>query len=290
MPAHRAIPCLIALTALACGGGFGSFDSASVVDADIPYATGRCSADTQLMWEEPSPQQPSGRQVPKDVEVVRYPADPGELRGYLMRPQGADPARALVYLHSGFAWEPPIAEDVRGLVAAGWVVFMPTVRGENYNPGRYELLCGEVDDAAAAVRWLAQQPYVDPARIAAFGHSAGGGLSAMLSLVPDLPLVTTGSAGGLYFEELLQGWGPMSPFDPNDATERRRRLLVAHLGQMQRPHRAYLGKDDALVAIAEPAKARAAELGVPLEVTLIEGDHHSSKRAALEGFTEALGW
>ena len=177
-----------------------------------------------------------------------YPTRDSELRGWMWGANRPEPSPTLVYFHSGFAWHNGLAEALRWLADEGWVVFMPTVRGENGNPGTYQLLCGEVDDAADAVSWVARQPGVDPDRIVTFGHGAGGALSAMLSLYPDLPIAHSGSAGGLYFEKLLMGWGAMLPYDPSDAEEHRRRLFVSHLASMKRPHHAWIGEEDALEA------------------------------------------
>ncbi len=71
------------------------------------------------------------------------------------------------------------------------------LRGENGNPGNYELFLTEVGDAKAAVRWLARQPFVDAKRVYTFGHSTGGAISALLSLREGVPAVNGGCWGGL---------------------------------------------------------------------------------------------
>ena len=96
-------------------------------------------------------------------------------------------------LRSGF----PL-NDCLPFLAAGFAVMTPTLRGENGNPGSFELFYGEVDDAEAAVRFLAAQPRIDSKRIYTFGHSVGGGISALLSLRPEIPVRKGGSSGGLY--------------------------------------------------------------------------------------------
>lgn len=67
-----------------------------------------------------------------------------------------------------------IAGGLRG--AAAW-------RGENGNPGSFEMCYGEVTDAAAALDYLAVQSDMDPARLYAAGHSVGGAIVMLLSAV-----------------------------------------------------------------------------------------------------------
>jgi len=57
---------------------------------------------------------------------------------------------------------------------AGLIVFYPSVRGLNGNPGQIEGFYGELDDLVAATKWLKQQPGVDPDRVYLGGHSSGG--------------------------------------------------------------------------------------------------------------------
>lgn len=285
----RRLTCAGWAVALLLGGcrDFGTFRSASVVQSDQPLAPGSCSATTRLTFREPPPAEAVGGQVAADVTVTSYPSNGLELRAWTMRPPGEGPFPALVFLHGGFAWSPAHAEMLRPWVDAGWFLMMPALRGENGNPGTYELLCGEVDDAEAAVRWVAARPDVDPARIAVFGHSLGGGVSGLLAL-RDLPIAASGSAGGLYFEEVLAGWGPMLPFDPNDPVERRKRLVVAHLGELRHPHHAWIGRGDVLHAIVEPARAKATELHAPLTILDVDGDHQTALGPALDAFRSLL--
>lgn len=290
---HLLAPAALGLTVgftLACAD-FGTFRTASVEQATEPLTPGSCAANTELSWNEPPPAEAVGGFVPDHVEIVQYPAEPGALKGWVMRPEGVEgPAPTLVFFHGGFSWSPAHAEVLRPWVEDGWVVFMPALRGENGNPGTYQYLCGEIDDAAAAVRWIAEQPYVDDTRLVTFGHSVGGAVSGLLALRDGLPIAASGSAGGLFFEEVLQGQGPMLPFDPNDTTELRRRLLVAHLGELKRPHHAWMGEADALRTVVDPVVAKAAELSAPLIVHRVPGNHQTCLQPALDAFraSEAL--
>ncbi|MGZ3450639.1 MAG: alpha/beta hydrolase family protein [Polyangiales bacterium] len=128
-----------------------------------------------------------------------------------------------MYLHGGFALGRGDLDDCDGARKAGFAVFLPSLRGENGNPGDFEYGFGELDDALAAIRFAAALPGIDPKRVVVFGHSMGGMLSALTSLFQDLPAVATGSAGGL-FDERLFGATPI-PF-ADSPMERRLRLFA----------------------------------------------------------------
>src|SRR5688572_18252408 len=88
---------------------------------------------------------------------TKYPAKAGELVAYLT-PDPKDGKRrpAIVWAHGGFGgigeyyWKPqPAGNDQtpKAFLDAGFVVMLPSWRGENENPGKFELFYGEVDDA-----------------------------------------------------------------------------------------------------------------------------------------------
>src|SRR5690606_37405015 len=93
---------------------------------------------------------------PPGVSRVAYPSGELELAAWYAVPLGASSGRsapALVYFHGDFAFGPDDFEAVRPFLEAGYVVMTPTLRGENGNPGDFELLWGEIDDARAAIEW-----------------------------------------------------------------------------------------------------------------------------------------
>lgn len=197
---------------------------------------------------------------------------------------GNRPVPAMVYLHGGWAFGAQDFEDARPFLDAGFALFVPTLRGENGNPGEFEMAYGELDDAVAAVTFLAAQPGIDRRRIAAFGHSSGGMLASLLTLVPDVPLVLTGSAGGIYGDDDLQSFGEIAPFDVEDSTERQFRALTAHLPEMRRPHVAFVGQSDSLAPSAVIAQRNAIATRAELTVEFIPGDHLTSLSPAVEAF------
>jgi len=127
----------------------------------------------------------------KPQEVV-FPSDGRQLHGFLWKPEGTGPFRAIVWNHGSEKLpgsQPALASFY---TAHSYVFFVPHRRGQGRSPGNYiqdevaqagpgergrrvvELLQAEVDDVVAALNYLKSQPFVDPARIAVSGCSYGG--------------------------------------------------------------------------------------------------------------------
>ncbi|WP_197440534.1 CocE/NonD family hydrolase [Polystyrenella longa] len=216
------------------------------IEKDIPYLKRRAELETSLKYEQPSPQEYEAFTTPVGVEKVHYESNGLQLQAWVdRRGVKTEKSPTIVYFHGGFAiGETSITEACAPFRNAGYVVMCPTVRGENGNAGNFELFLGEVDDAAAACRWIAKQNYVDSDRIYTFGHSVGGGISALLSLQEDVPVVCTGSSGGLYPVSTFYEWINIVPFRMKNYDELELRSLIGNVKWMQTPHIAYIGTTD----------------------------------------------
>jgi pimeloyl-ACP methyl ester carboxylesterase len=259
-----------------------------------PYLARRHAHVTQLGVRGPSPGKYVEHWPPRGVAAVTYPSGDLTLAAWYATPlgvHGSGSAPALVYFHGDFAFGPDDFEVVRPFLEAGFVVMTPMLRGENGNPGDFELLWGEVDDARAAVEWVAAQPSVDRRRIYVFGHSIGGAVAAMLSLYPTLPVRLTGSCGGIYMPETFARWAATEKnaelvrFDAGDPDEIELRVLGPNLAWMVHRHIAYVGEGDPwFMENAGVLERRAWGLGKPFERVVVGGDHMGSLEGALGAF------
>lgn len=125
----------------------------------------------------PTPPKQSG------LQIVSYPGPLGAMAGYLTKiPADGQKHPAIVWISGGDTaigdfWTPQPPNNDQTAMAfreAGLIVFYPSVRGLNGNPGQIEGFYGELDDLVAATKWLKQQPGVDPDRVYLGGHSSGG--------------------------------------------------------------------------------------------------------------------
>ncbi|HEY4120939.1 MAG TPA: prolyl oligopeptidase family serine peptidase, partial [Byssovorax sp.] len=137
------------------------------------------------------------RRAPSFVtEVVRIPSFDGlELPTLVHRVPGAAPAPVVVILHGGFTlaatarWDPTIELYLE----QGYAVVEPNVRGGGGFGRAYEAADDGVKkldaarDIGAIGRWLRSEPWVDGARMALSGGSAGGYFTLLgLAFQPDL--------------------------------------------------------------------------------------------------------
>jgi acetyl esterase/lipase len=255
-------------------------------EIETEYLKQKLKFKTTLIFKEKAPQDyEEFGDLPDGIIKVIYPSANINLMGLLSTSNidSINKKPVIVYLHGGWALGPSDVTDCEAFMKAGYIVFAPTYRGENGNDGIYELMLGEVDDAKEAIKWISKQPYVDGTKIYAFGHSAGGGISAMLSLQKDIPLKICGSSGGIYTSG-FPGWDDMRPFDINNKMEGKMRVLIENIPSMLRPHYAYLGTEDVFEIENITNKSKNSKL----TVTPVKGDHFTSLKPSMDIFLQAI--
>ncbi|WP_338813140.1 CocE/NonD family hydrolase [Bernardetia sp. Wsw4-3y2] len=167
----------------------------------LEYLIERKGFQTKLLNEGKAPQ-PYEKfdENREDIILVNYESEGKKLKG-LVETSNIEKDKkkpVLVYLHGGFALGYQDVLDCQPFIDAGFVVFAPTYRGENGNDGNFEFFLGEVDDAKAAINWIAKQEYANADSIFVFGHSIGGTISSLLSLQVDVPINLSASNAGFY--------------------------------------------------------------------------------------------
>ncbi|CBJ80533.1 hypothetical protein XBJ2_680019 [Xenorhabdus bovienii str. Jollieti] len=226
---------------------------------------------------------------PKDIfSLVYYPADDGDMAAFLSAPPLNNDKKypAVIWLiggyggigNSDFFWSEQPEDNDQSASAFrrdGLVLMIPSFRGENVNPGRYEMFYGELRDIESARQYLAKLPYVDQNRIYLAGHSTGGtrallaseyskGFRAVFSLggIPDLRL------------RLEYGSVPVAvPFDQNNPEEFELRSPRTFLSSIKSPtfyfegEKSYWDEFDEIKQIVE-------DKGIPLHIYAIQGGDH----------------
>jgi len=185
---------------------------------EIKFGTLKAADGSTLYWEMITPPLKPGKKYPVFFEHYGGPGT------------GQQVSRA---------WASPMRQY---WVSKGWIYFQIDNRG-SYNRGKafedqiyHAMGTVEVDDQAAAARWLQKQPYVDPNKIAISGWSYGGYMTLkMLEKAPN----------GLYAAGVVGA--PVTKWELYDTTYTER-----YLGNPSSDPKPYLTSD----ALADAAKIR----------------------------------
>ncbi|WP_198141277.1 alpha/beta fold hydrolase [Verrucomicrobium spinosum] len=224
---------------------------------------------------------------PKEVfEKVRYPSDAGSLVAYVTPdPKDGKKHPAIVWAHGGFGgissyfWQEASKYDdqsARAFREAGIVLMTPSWRGENDNPGRFELFFGEVNDLLAAVKHVKTLPYVDPNRVYIGGHSTGGTLTLLASTASDEFRAAFSLGGMPDGRDVLyagEGFGN-TPYDSLKERESLLRSPIRYTRFITRPTFYFEGEDNPTFAeSAQKMGRRAANINVPFQAFTLPGTH-----------------
>jgi dipeptidyl aminopeptidase/acylaminoacyl peptidase len=260
-------------------------DSTSAQSSKVDYAAERAKFHTALRTREPAPQKFHAETPPAGVREVAYPSNGLQLKAWITDPPTDGKLhRAIIYCHGGFSFGTDDWEQSQPYRDAGFIVMMPMLRGENGNPGDFEMFYGEVDDAIAAGNYLANLPGVDKKHLFIAGHSAGGTIANLASLLPS-PFAAAASFGGhLEIKDFLAdpSFRAITPFDPDDAGEVRMRSAQSFLPAIRTPLLVVAGSQEGwLVPSLRALERRPPQTQKELLTAVVPGDHFSAVKEAI---------
>jgi dienelactone hydrolase len=248
------------------------------------YLERRAAFTTNLKVRGPAPAEADALNAPENVREVTYPSAGNNLKAWVHTTSDTEKKPALVFLHGDFYFSSNDFEQTRPFINEDFVVMCPMLRGENGNPGNYELMYGEVDDAKAAIQWLSQQPYVDADKIFVFGYAEGGAIASLLSLLDGVPMKHSASCDGLFPPSAFDAWDGQQivPFNLT-ADEKDMRVLSGKIKQMKSRHFAYIGNDASyFVQVADQLRNQAN--GSKLSLEAVAGTHKTCLEASIQAY------
>lgn len=150
------------------------------------YAEARKRFHTHLLRKMAAPEKSSVLGTPPGAERITYPGGPDgsiELVAWLSHYQPSKTLKpAVLFLHGGNATGDGHWALMRPYWEAGYVVLLPSFRGENGQSGNYSGFYNETTDALAAATYLENLPGIDRNRFFIAGHSNGGTLTLLAAM------------------------------------------------------------------------------------------------------------
>jgi dipeptidyl aminopeptidase/acylaminoacyl peptidase len=261
---------------------------------------------------------------PRDVDPAtlveptlhRFESFDGEsIPVFLFEPEGDGPFPVVVTVHGGpeSQWRPwfspSFAPLTQYLVANGYAVAAPNVRGSTGYGKRYEHLddverrLDSVGDLAALHDWLGGRPSIDASRAAVYGRSYGGYMVlAALAFQPERWAAGIECVGIASLVTFLQNTSPYRRAAREreyGSLERDREVLervspLTHIDAIRAPLFIQHGRNDPRVPVSESEHIHRVltEKGIPSELLIFEDEGHTVEKLGnrIETFTRAVAF
>jgi dipeptidyl aminopeptidase/acylaminoacyl peptidase len=252
-------------------------------DLGPDYRAARSSFRTHLLRRGPAPDQGDALSAPPGAEGLTYRSNGRDLVAWASpagNPAGLRPA--VLVLHGGNAiWHGHWTDLAAPFVAAGYHALMPTMRGENGQPGDFSAFYDETDDVLSAAEALRARPGVDPARVFVSGHSVGGTLTLLAALAGTFrgaAALSPAPDTRLFFQRFAQD----IRFDAFDPREVEMRSAVCFASGFRCPVLMSHGdRETRSSASIDLTVARARAAGLRAEHRVVAGDHMGSIPAGI---------
>ncbi len=234
-----------------------------------------------------------------EPESVVYRSFDGlPIQAWLYRPRGSGPTPVILNPHGGPNWQhrPAYSGLIQYLLAHGIAVFAPNFRGSTgFGKSFMKRINrdwggGELRDLEEGVKWLLQQDWVDPKRIAVMGGSFGGFATlACLTQIPEYFCCGVDLFGPsnlvTFAKSVPPHWRPLMKDLLGDPEEDREFLLerspLTHVDRIRVPLLVVQGANDPRVVQQESDQLVNAlrERNIPVEYLVFDDEGHGfSKR------------
>lgn len=275
----------VALLLPSSSGAFEVPDRLPLIKAD--YAKERAHFRTRLLRKGPAPDKYEPLAAPAGADKIFYRSGYGgelELVAWVSKyKRTPTPKPAVLFLHGGNAMGIGHWELVKPYIDAGYVVMMPSVRGENGQRGNFSGFYDEVDDVLAAADRLAHLPGVDNERIFISGHSIGGTLTMLAAMSSKRFRAATPISGNPDAYRFFNRYPQDIRFDDKDPREFQMRSALCYAHSFKCPLFLMHGaEEDHFHDRAGRLVNRARAAGVSIDFTTLPGGHTSALPAEIE--------
>ncbi|NOQ75969.1 MAG: DUF2974 domain-containing protein [Crocinitomix sp.] len=221
--------------------------------------------------------------IPPDslFKIVKYESEVGLLDAYLST--NIDTTKkypVVVWAHGGFggigSWFWEDQSYISSFIHSDVVIFCPSWRGENNNPGSFELFYGEVNDLTNAIEYVSSLAYTDSSRIYLAGHSTGGTLCMLASMMSDKIRATFSFGGAPDIQAVVgdgEGYGN-TPYDYKVNKESELRSAINFVQDFKNPVYYFEGEDSFYSSYALKMEKQAVKMKIPFQTFIVPNGTH----------------